>query len=165
MSPAYVGRSPWRLSQQHSSLFSKESAVIERASLSQNKGSGSGEGSSSRLSPRSRQEKEDAEMAWRIMQEELVALETSSAGEPSDRSSPPLRRQAAVSVERRVESVSLSEHDSSTEPVELEMGMTRARQEDISDAICGVFGKSRAVPNSNDIPQSEDPPEESTDRI
>ena len=131
MTGAYVGRSPWRLaSSLYSSFGSEAAASVERRTsfadlgtlvAPRRGGAEEGGGAAGGSTSRRLQEEVDAELAWRLMREELDAIDREQA-------------RPAGEGEPRPEG---------EEPTELEEGMTRARQQQVLGAIQGVFGGAR----------------------
>jgi hypothetical protein len=127
MSTAYVGRSPWRLTQQQYGGYGREVPLVGKVATESVSVSG--------IDVQLRQLETDAEFAWRLMQEELDEVDRKQRRRPVRRSN----EESAVDVGE-----------------ELSMGMTRERQEEVSDAICGVFGAAKAKPSQQSSSSEDD---------
>ena len=130
---SFVGRSPWRQPPRQYSAYARE---FEHAAV---------DGSTASLTDvqvhvgvsAGRLEDSDEALAWRLMQEEVEALERERR---SDHAA------GADSIARSTVGVEDSEGEmiAAVDSEELSMGMTLARQHEIVNSIQGVFGGSKA---------------------
>ena len=147
MSSAYVGRSPWgrpaapQFSKTLSSVAASSTSSLKSRDRKPNSLSPTttsavsteavASSSGSSLSAQELQEESDRAVAWQLMQEEIELMDRSQQGKERQK-----RTAVASQKEDDAKQTDLQEEDFE----EMDVGMTRARQDEVNAAICGVFG-------------------------